>query len=1722
MASISDKEEDTNNHFSSSNVMVTRPNSGNVRQAEKPPVAAKPKIAPPPPPKPTSLSNSNHPSPTLPSANSHDTDNTQPHSSQNGTMDRAMLKELKLKLSSETSSTNSESEKSLECLSTAPPPLPASPPPVVGRHILSPSSSLSLPATFRSKNLNSQNKNSAHSQLHVNATSSPSPSPVDISSNHAHLPMSSNATNSTVLNIITDHSENTENNLPEAPATETNPHTNTTNSSPTSPSQVQHPRPQVPKRPSYPPQQSSSPVSFPSKSNSPQLSPSAPTVKLKHTGPPTRPAPPLKKSPNPPPSASQPLPAASQPLPDKTLSSIKQPLNNAEKKPDTEQKTGQPPPLPKNPPRGSVPRKRRSSTCKTTPTSEKKPQFPVSQTVVDSSDKARHSSVVEDTSGCQNLNVNDSNANTIITSSESQASIKVPPKPLPRTRVSLPLSNDEQVLDQKVNNIVDTKNHTEDLKNSNQDLHIPAESVSSNSDSVSPYSEIVSPASETLELDYVEVYHGDAEDDEVKADRLIIKVADEESASSKRLKYSKIIIGKSAIEEKHPRVISDQELSQTDSACTELNVETEIKDFNENLDTNSSRLSRLSEQSISLEPEATCDMLKEIEELLKSKLGDANFDIEKKSVDIEKSGNSRGSQSSSPQRPPRPKRQASICRHRGSLESLTQSIDSTSTECINTSGLSSGGKKIPPKPKRMFVSKVNRSNSDVTGMKSLVDSVENSADMDHYQQTQDGKPYLPPRLDSLKRSESCSSSVTPPPLPPRNKPSSADTAGKVYNQGKVGTGDSNTPVSSRKNPFNTDTGDSTYKPSLATPPDTGSSTLKRSSKPRPTRVAPPPPPGPPKRAATFSTGDTKQNSGEERENISDGSSDTSDPAALLKGSLYQYKAAVDDHDYHEITEHSRVKKEMTPPPELPPRLFRSNSLKSKERSSSKDSLTQLTSTSLRGSTESLKSQSPETARIVPVKRLSPEDQRLREKRAKTALIQKVAQGLGFGKGAKKSKSFESPEPNTSHTVNTNTPVKTVIESEPANTETPHVEDIQPAEIQATDLPADVAPTGSTSSSDQRSSTISQQSSNSEQEVHVFDHQVIEEIPSSESESEPEPDKEEIYAQRKAKKVFFIAKEIMSSESTFVDVLRLLNLDFRVHVSMATERLGQPVIPTETLNKILDYLPQLLNFNEDLLKDLTERIEKWEINPRISDVFVKKGPFLKLYSTYISNFENATSLLENSAKKYPAFATALKEFEMSPRCAHLALKHFMLKPIQRIPQYKLLLQDYLKNLSPLSLDYKDTITALNIVSAVADHANESMRHGDNVQKLLEIQRSLIGQFEVIQPGRILIKQGELQKLSRKEMQPRMFFLFNDVLLYTTGTATGYKINNILPLAGMKVNAPKLEDYRYEFNIIGFQRSFTLSASTPKEKEDWVSALQGAIDKNAKRHQTFDPLKQSKDFVLGAKAPLWVPDARVTMCMVCLVEFTLTWRRHHCRSCGRIICSHCSDNKAPLQYLNNKPARVCDHCYTQLHAEILKRIEAAELQKSVSPPVSPPAREDSAASPTSASCEDVVDGEMKCEVNVDSSLNLQNLLARFQKLRLSNRKNNQSRPSVLKEVKANDEGSDMSGYLRAYKSRKWKRLWFVVKGKVLYTYKASEDVAATESMPLLGYEVTCLTTPFEGAEPHYLFELTHKNNQPLLKKNLSEKTTQRLIFRTDTAEATTKWVTVLKEASLTDFN
>lgn len=188
----------------------------------------------------------------------------------------------------------------------------------------------------------------------------------------------------------------------------------------------------------------------------------------------------------------------------------------------------------------------------------------------------------------------------------------------------------------------------------------------------------------------------------------------------------------------------------------------------------------------------------------------------------------------------------------------------------------------------------------------------------------------------------------------------------------------------------------------------------------------------------------------------------------------------------------------------------------------------------------------------------------------------------------------------------------------------------------------------------------------------------------------------------------IIEELISTEKIFIDVLKLLCQTFISYVEQSA--LDIKLIPSTDLNNIISPLPQLLSLNELLLEDMEVRMKNWNVHPKIADVIVKKGPFLKLYSTYIQNFENQCNLFDECCQKYPRFQKCVKDFEASDICKKLTIKHYMLKPIQRIPQYRLLLENYLKNQDEESIDYNDTITALHIVSDVANHANKSIKQG----------------------------------------------------------------------------------------------------------------------------------------------------------------------------------------------------------------------------------------------------------------------------------------------------------------------------------------------------------------------------------------------------------------------------
>ncbi|NWI46513.1 FGD5 protein, partial [Picathartes gymnocephalus] len=529
------------------------------------------------------------------------------------------------------------------------------------------------------------------------------------------------------------------------------------------------------------------------------------------------------------------------------------------------------------------------------------------------------------------------------------------------------------------------------------------------------------------------------------------------------------------------------------------------------------------------------------------------------------------------------------------------------------------------------------------------------------------------------------------------------------------------------------------------------------------------------------------------------------------------------------------------------------------------------------------------------------------------------------------------------------------------------------------------------------------------------------------------------------RAYLIAQELMSSEKVYFKSASFqccCSQDFYEGILKVLGDYDENEQEEVKLKQGLSELPEIYELHQDILEELEERVLKWQ---KVADVFLSRKSRLNHHTAYIVQFDRNLALLDETCLKHSQLATMIQELEQSSGDSPYSVKHQLLKVVQRVFQYRVMLTDYLNNLCPDSTEYEATQAALFIVSEITDQANDSMLQAENLQKLVHIEHSVRGQSSLLQPGRIFVKEGTLMKVSGKNRHPRHLFLMNDVLLYTYPQKDGkYQLKNTLAVSSMKVSRPVIEKAQNILKIEYDEHCLTLSASSCSERDDWYSCISKHIPDDYKAHKTSTfhssvELRERLGIPLGERPPTLVPVSHVMMCMNCGCDFTLTLRRHHCHACGKIVCRNCSRNKYPMKYLKDQAAKVCDSCYVEL--------KKRERPLSVSfPPAS-----------------------SRCSSSAFSSV--------FHNIHYSSFKKQKRIPSALMEVAASGEGATISGYLSRCKGgkRHWKKRWFVIKGKVLYTYIANEDKVATESLPLLGFTIA---PEKEEGSMDSVFHLYHK--------------------------------------------
>lgn len=91
----------------------------------------------------------------------------------------------------------------------------------------------------------------------------------------------------------------------------------------------------------------------------------------------------------------------------------------------------------------------------------------------------------------------------------------------------------------------------------------------------------------------------------------------------------------------------------------------------------------------------------------------------------------------------------------------------------------------------------------------------------------------------------------------------------------------------------------------------------------------------------------------------------------------------------------------------------------------------------------------------------------------------------------------------------------------------------------------------------------------------------------------------------------------------------------------------------------------------------------------------------------------------------------------------------------------------------------------------------------------------------------------------------------------------------------------------------------------------TALKDIMNSMKTEGYKFPTLRESDAMFTADSAPEWI-DGEV--CHRCRSTFSILIRRHHCRNCGQVFCSQCSQKTAALpQFGIEREVRVCDACY-----------------------------------------------------------------------------------------------------------------------------------------------------------------------------------------------------------------
>ncbi|KAL6072759.1 Round spore [Balamuthia mandrillaris] len=277
-------------------------------------------------------------------------------------------------------------------------------------------------------------------------------------------------------------------------------------------------------------------------------------------------------------------------------------------------------------------------------------------------------------------------------------------------------------------------------------------------------------------------------------------------------------------------------------------------------------------------------------------------------------------------------------------------------------------------------------------------------------------------------------------------------------------------------------------------------------------------------------------------------------------------------------------------------------------------------------------------------------------------------------------------------------------------------------------------------------------------------------PNSPSPSRKEGGKKEVSLETRRQQV---TEEIISTEEDYVR-----DLDIIIDVFLKPLREGELLNKTQIMN-VFSNIEMIATVNKELFNNLKTK--------SVGQAFLSVVDYLKLYSVYCGNQENALNQINKLRSSNSEFDSFLEYCHSLPDLRSLDLYAFLIKPIQRICKYPLLLGELLKCTQESHPDHALLTSALQKMKDTVSLINQKKRDFELSLRMYELSKLLeFPKNEDIKlmedPGRRLISEGPLTVLvgKKRKASEGHYFLFTDLFFFVKPRGKNYVVKTKLNL------------------------------------------------------------------------------------------------------------------------------------------------------------------------------------------------------------------------------------------------------------------------------------------------------------------------------------------------------